>query len=87
MAVAAQTSVTTEATLIVAGVPNETRQLILHGSDDIYIGGSSAVTTSNGFLLEKAKSDHLELILHPNEEVWGIVASTTRTAYSLITEL
>jgi hypothetical protein len=61
--------------------------LILHGSDDIYIGGSSAVTTSNGFLLEKAKSDHLELILHPNEEVWGIVSSTTRTAYSFITEL
>lgn len=86
MAVATQVSVTTTATRIISAVASETRQATIHAESEMFIGGSSAVTTSNGFAADKA-GGYLSLTINPNEELWAIVATGTHTAYVLITEI
>lgn len=86
MATGTQVSVTTTATRIIAGVSAETRQATIHVSSEMFLGGSSAVTTANGFAVDKA-GGYLSLTINPNEEVWAIVSTGTHTAYVFITEL
>jgi hypothetical protein len=82
-----QTTVTTTATLIEAAVNNETREIVIHPSSNMFVGGDNTVTTSNGYLLDAGKSAGLRLTLHPGEALWAIVTSGTHTCYTLLSEI
>jgi hypothetical protein len=82
----AQVSVSTTAVRLIAGVPNETRQGIVHATGSIYLGGDSSVTISTGYLLDHTKGNGLPVTLHPGEEIWAINASGTATAFVLVSE-
>lgn len=82
-----QTTVTTSATLIEAAVNNETREIIVHPSGNMFVGGDSSVTTANGYLLDASKSTGLRITLHPGEALYAIVAAGTSTCYTLLSEI
>ena len=69
-----QVDVTTSATLIKAA-STDRRGIFLtnRGSDTIYLGDSSSVTTANGYALLPTQS----IQLRGREDVYGIVGTTT----------
>jgi len=75
----AQYTVTTTAVKILA--TNEvSRQVNIHciGNDAVYLGPTSAVTTSNGFHLDK-NAAVFQIELDANDELWAISASGSQT--------
>lgn len=78
-----QTTVTTDATLLVAA-DNVNRQICIHSLSNttVYLGGST-VTTSNGFVLEK-DDGHLALTLPIGETLYAVVATGTETVSVLL---
>lgn len=78
-----QTSVTTDATLLVAA-DNVNRQVYIHSLSNtaIYLGGST-VTTSNGFILEK-DDGYLAVTVPIGETLYAVVATGTETVSVLL---
>jgi hypothetical protein len=79
----AQVTVASTATLIVAARPGRSRVTVmaLAGTTKLCLGGSSAVTTANGFCL--AAVDGASMTFLDQGAVYGIVASgTLAVAYS-----
>ena len=74
---ASQVTLSTTATKIVAAEPL-TRSAILHviTAATIFVGGDNSVTTSNGFKIDNGAGP-VTIVVPPNEELWGIVASGT----------
>ena len=81
-----QVTITTSATLILAGDPDGVQVYLkasgTGGNVDVYLGGAS-VTASNGFILDKG--EYTSLFLGPNEVLYGIVAEGTGKVYYLAT--
>lgn len=75
----AQYSVSTTAVKIVA-TAEVGRNVWLHGlnSAEMFLGPTSAVTASTGFLLDKS-AGIMQLELDPSDELWAITASGTHT--------
>ena len=66
-----------------ANAPANTRHHVTitnSGSNPIYVGATSAVTSSTGFPV--AASGTLSGELEPNEELWGICASGQTSTFS-----
>lgn len=91
---AARVSVTSTATKIAANTHGQTgsedwgaRAVVVNnttGSAPIFLGGSNAVTTSNGFAWDVDVLGPFEIELEPGEELWGIVASVTQAVQTLV---
>jgi hypothetical protein len=86
MAAGSQVTVTTSATLLVAAVARETRNVLLHTAAAVYVGGDTSLTTANGFLLD-ASNGPVPFILNGGEALYAIKATGTTTTYVFITEL
>ena len=54
------------------------------GNAAVYINGTSAVTTSTGFYLDKGAGPQV-FHIGPLEELWGIAGGTAQTVTVLIT--
>lgn len=87
MATATQVTITTTATQIVAAVPHETRNVLMHTTGNVFVGGDASVTTSTGFLVDATKSSATAIVLHGGEALFGITTSGSHTAYVLVTEI
>ena len=76
-------SVTTTATLVVPAWTGW-REIMLHviGNGIVYLG-SSTVTTSTGFYVDKA-AGVLRIQLPPNETIYGITSTGTETVTALL---
>jgi hypothetical protein len=76
-------SVTTTATLVVPAWIGW-REVMLHniGNGIVYLG-SSAVTTSTGFYVDKA-AGVIRVQLPPNETIYGITSTGTETVTALL---
>lgn len=77
----AQTTVTTAAVLLVTANEANGEVTIQAGSLDLYIGNTNAVTSANGFLIPAGGSFTFNGQMG---DVYGIRASGSTTAYSLI---
>ena len=56
------------------------------GNTPVYIGGTSAVTSSTGYALNKSLGEH-DVFLGPGDELWAICANaTTETVTILVAE-
>lgn len=70
----AQYSITSTATKVVAtGVGHRTAHLASIGNTTVYLGGSSAVTSSTGYAYSKALGEH-DVFLGPADELWAVTA-------------
>lgn len=78
--VTAQTTVSTSPVLLVAASATNGEILIKAGSSDLYLGGTNAVTISNGFLVESGQAVGLNGNMG---DIYGVRASGSATAYSL----
>jgi hypothetical protein len=88
MASSAQVTVTNaSATLLVAAVAHETRQVLLHVDGNTFVGGDSSVTTSNGYKIDATKSTGTSITLHGGEALYGITTSGSHTVFVLVTEI
>jgi hypothetical protein len=89
MASSAQFTVTNaSATLLVAAVAHETRQVLLHvEGGNVFVGGDSSVTTANGYKIDSTKSSGTAITLHGGEALYGITTSGSHTVYVLVTEI
>lgn len=64
------------------------RKVIVHnfGSHNVYMNGADTVTTSTGFVLDKAAGP-ITVVVAPDEELWGIcLAGQTTTVAVLVTD-
>ena len=60
--------------------------LVPIGNTTVYIGGTSAVTSSTGYALNKTVGDH-DIYIGPGDELWAICAGEqTETLTVLIAE-
>jgi hypothetical protein len=73
----AQTTVTSAATLLSSAGANQTKGIFVvnQGSVSVYLGGSSAVTTSTGLELKPTAAANINL--KQNETLYGITASSS----------
>ena len=75
----AQYSVDGVAVKLVAA--NEVARIVnIHCANDTYIGPTNAVTSSTGFLVDKAVGV-FTVELDANDELWGIAGASTHTVY------
>jgi hypothetical protein len=77
--VSKQVTVTTTSQSIVS-VDNVSRDVLLHAKHDLVIG-NSAVTTSNGYLMDNG--DQVRLTLMEGEDLWAVCASGSGVLYVL----
>ena len=75
----AQYTVATTAVKVVA-TNDVSRRVNIHciGNDAVYLGPTSAVTTSNGFHLDK-NAAVFQIELDANDELWAISATGSQT--------
>lgn len=78
-----QTTVTTTATKVLDKRPYPRSVLIHNESGAFFIGGTSGVTSLNGFKLDN--KDKIQFELDTNTEVWVITASGTAECFVLDT--
>ena len=68
-------AITSTATKVVpTGVGHRTAHLAAIGNTTVYLGGSSAVTSSTGYAYSKALGEH-DVFLGPADELWAVCAS------------
>lgn len=83
---AAQPTVNTTAMQLIAAVAGDVEAWVEVttgiGADAVYLGGDSAVTTSNGFRLQDT-DNILNVRLRPGDELWAI-AGASRSVNVLI---
>ncbi len=81
--ITSQVTVTTTSQSIVS-VDNVVRDVLLHAKHDIYIG-NSAVTSSNGYLLDNG--DELRLSLAEGENLFAVTGTSTGTLHILVSKI
>lgn len=81
--VSSQVTVTTTSQLIVS-VDNVSRDVLLHAKHDLVIG-NSAVTASNGYLLDNG--DQVRLTLMDGEDLWAVCAAGSGTLHILVSKV
>jgi len=81
--VSSQVTVTTTSQSIVS-VDNVSRSVLLHAKQALHIG-NSAVTSSNGFLMDNG--DKVRLTLNEGEDLWAITATGSGTLYVLVSKV
>lgn len=87
MITSAQYAVTDTAVKVAASaVGHRTAHLAPVGNTTVYLSGTNAVTSSNGYGLNKSLGQH-DIMLGPGEELWAVCASgQTETLTVLISE-
>lgn len=64
----------------IAAASQTPKKVFIHAvtTGDLYIGGSSAVTSATGFLIDKAAAV-FEVQVDADDELWGITGAGTHT--------
>ncbi len=78
-----QVTVTTTSQSIIS-VDNVSRDVLLHAKHDITIG-NSAVTTSNGYLMDNG--DQVRLTLMEGEDLWAVCSTGSGTLHVLVSKI
>ena len=76
-------TVTTTSQSIIS-VDNVQRDVLLHAKHAIYVG-NSAVTSSNGYLLDNG--DEIRLSLTEGEDLWAVSGSGSGTLHVLVSKV
>lgn len=57
--------------IVSSGIGHRTAHLASLGNTTVYLGGSSAVTSSTGYAYSKALGEH-DVFLGPADELWAV---------------